>query len=296
MDHALYPYSPLPQRPPLQWPSGSPVALAVVVLSEHVEFQPPEGSVQAPLNGGVVGSAFPPPNLTFFSQREYGHRAGIFRILNALRSAGVPATVAMDAMTAERYPYVVDTCLEHGAEIVAHGISASQVVSSAMSEADERAYLTESRDRIEAATGQKVKGWYGPEQSESERTPLLLDELGFDYVCDWPNDDQPYLMSTPNSLVSVPTNFMLDDGFSVWFRQFPPQNYTDLVGRALTTLARDGETSARQLVLVVRPWLTGQPYRIGAFEHTLANLTGSGKVWAATTGEIASTFRKVLPT
>jgi peptidoglycan/xylan/chitin deacetylase (PgdA/CDA1 family) len=293
MDHDHYTWSPLPQRKPLRWPAGEPLALAVVILVEHVELWPPDGTVQVNLPGGVVGSSFPFPNLPFLAHREYGHRIGVFRLLDALAAAGVPPTVAIDAMAAERYPYIVQACTNRGAEFVAHGISATRIVTSRMPVDDERAYIIESRDRLAAATGRSVKGWYGPEQSESERTPELLDELGFEYVCDWPNDEQPYRMSTAHGLVAVPTSFMLDDGFAVWGRPFSPDVYPELVARAAATLARDGRASARSVVLVLRPWLSGQPFRIAAVERALAAVREAGDVWTATTGELAAACRAV---
>ena len=292
MDHPHYDWSPLPGRPAVQWPGGAPVALAVILLVEHVEFQTPEGTTQVYLPGGVAGSLFPRPNLPFFAHREYGHRIGIFRLLDALRERSVPATIAIDVMAAERYPFLVESGKEYGAEFIAHGISASQVVTSNFSEDTERAYLCASRDRFEAAIGQAPAGWLGPEQSESERTPQLLDELGFDYVCDWPNDEQPYLMSTPSKLVAVPTSYFLDDAFVVWGKPTPPATYVNLVERAFVTLATDGRASGRTLVLVIRPWLSGQPYRISAFEDAITRIVTSGDAWAATTSQIVSAFRE----
>jgi allantoinase len=290
MDHPHYAWSPCPTRPRVRWPGGAPVAVGVIVLVEHVELHPPDDSRQVNLPGGVIGSNFPFPNLPFLAHREYGHRVGVFRVLDALGRFGVPPTVAFDAMAAERYPNLVQASLDAGAEIVAHGISATRVVTSAMNEDDERAYVAESRARIAAAAGGTPTGWLGPEQSESERTPELLDELGFSYVCDWPNDEQPYRMSTPHGLVAVPTSYTLDDGFAVWGRAAVPGTYAELVRRAFSTLAVDGEHSGRSMVLVIRPWLSGQPFRIGALEDALRDLAESGGAWLATTGQIADAF------
>ena len=38
----------------------------------------------------------------------------------------------------------------------------------------------------------------GPEYGESENTVAILADEGIRYVCDWPNDDQPYPMKTPH--------------------------------------------------------------------------------------------------
>ena len=53
-----------------------------------------------------------------------------------------------------------------------------------------------ARRAIEAAAGRRPAGWHGPEYGESARTPTLLAELGVRYVLDWPNDEQPYTMTT----------------------------------------------------------------------------------------------------
>ena len=53
----------------------------------------------------------PSPTTPAISHREYGHRVGIYRVLDVLERHGIRPTVAMDAMTAENYPYLVRHCL-----------------------------------------------------------------------------------------------------------------------------------------------------------------------------------------
>ncbi len=123
MDHEHYDWSPLSTRGILRWPEQARVAICVLVTLEHAEWRPPEGSVQAitPV-GGLMSRPF--PDYTRLSHREYGHRVGIFRILNVLEKHGITPTVAMDALTAEHYPYLARHCLGRGREIVGHGIPA----------------------------------------------------------------------------------------------------------------------------------------------------------------------------
>jgi allantoinase len=291
MDHPHYAWSPLPTRPALRWPTGAPVALAVVLLVEHVTYPHPPGT-RPVLLGGTGGSSRPSPNVQFYAHREYGHRIGVFRLLDVLDRLGVPPTVAIDAMSAERYPEIVDAARGQRGEFVAHGICVNRIVSSAMSAYEEHAYLVDSRERVRAATGAEPRGWFGPEQSESERTPELVDAVGFDYLCDWPNDEQPYLSSTPRRLVSVPTSHLLDDAVAVATRGAPSDHYRKLVTAAFATLAADGRTSGRSQVLVLRPWLSGQPFLVGAVEEALKAVLQSGHTWLATTGEIATEFRR----
>jgi hypothetical protein len=288
MDHSVYPWSPISIRRKLGWPHGASLALSVLILLEHVEVDPPPGSVQTPIPAGA--GPFPKPDLPLLAHCEYGYRVGFYRILETLDRVGVPPAVAMDAMLAERLPYLARYCADRTIEVVAHGISASRVVTSAMAELEERAYITDAFDRLEASTGVRPRGWMGPSQSESLRTATLLDELGAGYVCDWPNDEQPYYLETPNRLVSLPTQLSLDDGYLIWERSASPDEYGAAVARAIERLTTDGTSGGRSLVLVVRPWLVGQPFRIGAFEKALRDVDGAS-VWFATPGEIVEAFR-----
>jgi allantoinase len=295
MDQDHYAWSPMPERAPLRWANGAKVAFSVVILAEYVEVVPPQGSVQVG-TFPPAGTAIPDARhaIRLVTQREYGHRVGIFAMLDCLEAHGMRASVALDAMSAERYPALVDHLVQRDAEIVAHGISVSRVITNTMPQDEERDYVADTLRRLEATTGTKPVGWFGPEQCESERTPDILAEAGIEYTCDWPNDDQPYAMTKSNGLVSVPTAFLLDDGHAMGVRSFRPDYWADAVIRTAQTLAAEAADSARCFVLVVRPWLTGLPFRMGAFDRALATLAEDQDVWAATTGEISRAYRDAV--
>ena len=124
MDHDHYDWSPLSTRGVLRWPDDSRVALCVIVALDKMEWVVPEGSYQ-PGNLAGGSAARPFPDYTRMSHREYGHRVGIFRVLDVLEKHGITPTIALDALTAEHYPYLVKHCLERGCEIIGHGISVS---------------------------------------------------------------------------------------------------------------------------------------------------------------------------
>jgi peptidoglycan/xylan/chitin deacetylase (PgdA/CDA1 family) len=294
MDNPYYEWAGVKSRPSFSWPQNRPVAVSVLILLEHVELHPPSDALSTPLSGGLTGSAFPYPNLPLLSHRDYGFRVGVFRILDALAQIGAPAGLAFDAMTAERLPWLVDHCHSRDCEFIAHGISVTRIISSRMSEAEERAYVDESLKRLSNATGAQLRGWIGPEQSESARTPLVLDAAGLDYVLDWPNDDQPYLLKTPRQLVSLPTHFALDDAYFWLGRSVGSDDYAASAIRAFDALAREGAHSGRSLVLVVRPWLTGQPFRMDRLEAGLKHMAATGQAWFASPGQVADAFRSAV--
>jgi len=291
MDHEHYAWSPMPTRPRVQWPGNARLALCVVVALEHLEWTPPPGSVQSPTLYKHLALHRPIPEAWVISHREYGHRVGIFRILDALRAHGIRPTIALDAMTARNYGYLVRHCKERGCEFIGHGISASRMITSRMSEQEEADYIAESIAALREATGEPPLGWAGAEYGESARTPQLLARAGIRYVCDWANDEQPYRMTTAaGELYALPAMVELDDAFALRDRGFRVDEYCDQIREAFDTMLRDAATSGRVLVLNLHPWLMGQAFRIGFLEDVLAHMMKQEGVWAASGAEIVEAY------
>ena len=291
MDHDHYEWSPIHQRPALRWPDNARVALCVVITLEKMEWQAPEGSYTVSLPGGIADRPF--PDYARISHREYGHRVGIFRILDVLEKHGIKATVAMDAETAKANPYLVNHCLQRGCEIIGHGISASQMITSGMPEEEEREYLNASIEALRRATGVQPNGWLGPEYGESDRTPALLREAGVGYVCDWVNDEQPYPMQ--GGLVALPLMWELDDINALWDRKVPVDRYGQLIQECFDGLYRDSAETGRLMAFNLHPWLIGQPFRIGFLDQALSSIVRRQGVWSATGSEVIDWFRANPP-
>jgi allantoinase len=291
MDHPHYEWSPLSTRGVLQWPQDSWVALCVIIVLEHMEWEPPPGSYQvANLAGGSAPRAF--PDYARLSHQEYGHRVGIFRVLDVLDKYGIKATVAMDVLTAENYPYLVRHCLDRGCEVIGHGISVSRMITSNMSLEEEDEYIRESIERLTKATGSAPRGWLGPEYGESTRTPQLLAQAGLSYVCDWANDEQPYPMKTDQGqLFALPIMLELDDVIALAHRRVTIDSYGNMLKQGFDTMYRDGSSNGRLMVLNLHPWLIGQPFRIGVLDDALGHIMRRQGVWAATGSEIIDWYR-----
>jgi len=291
MDHDLYRYSPLPERPKLTWPGGERLAFWVLLHLEYWELEPPEGSYRDPRFQGPRGDFS--PEYRYFTQREYGNRIGIFRILDLLDRHGLKVSVAANAGACQRYPYLVEECLRRDYEFVAHGDYQSRMITSDMSEDEERGVIASTTEIIETATGARPAGWLGVDSGESPNTPQYLAEAGYGYLLDWPNDDQPYVMKTEPDIVSIPTQMEWDDVTALWLRHIPNPRYPGLVGEAFRTLHAEGAESGRLFGLPLHPWVIGQPHRIRYLEQALADITAFDDVWRATAGDIARHFRSL---
>ena len=291
MDHGHYDWSPLnATRHVVEWPGKARVALCVIVSLGHVEWRRPEGSYQAPNFAGGYGQG-PFPDVTAWSHREYGHRIGVFRVLKVLEKYGITPTIAIDALTAEHYPFLMRHFMARNCEIIAHGVSEDCMITSRMPLAAEREHIRASLAAVTRATGQAPAGWLGAAYGESAHTPGLLAEARIRYVCDWANDEQPYALKVPHGeLFSLPVTLPLDDINALWERRMELDRYEQMIAATFDTLYREGAHNGRLLVLNLHPFLIGQPFRIGCLDAALARIVRHPGVWKATGREIIESY------
>jgi peptidoglycan/xylan/chitin deacetylase (PgdA/CDA1 family) len=165
------------------------------------------------------------------------------------------------------------------------------MITSRMNVEEEQRFIHESLLGIESATGRRPRGWAGQDSGESERTPRLLAEAGLDHVIDWPNDDQPYLMTVGSPLVSIPLQTEWDDAQLFIARRVHAWDYPRLVADAFETLYREGSSI---FVMGIHPWVFGQSHRIRYLEEALGLIGHRKGVWQATSDEVAEWTLKTL--
>lgn len=290
MDNPYYDWSPLPGRPALRWPGGARVALCVIVSLEQIEWLPGPNTDVPPsvVRFGPYPRAM---EVSELSVHEYGNRVGVFRVLDVLERHGIRPTAAVDAALARGTSYVVEACRARGAEFMAHGLSASRAITEAMGEDAERAYIAETLDAVAVATGEQPRGWLSPDYMESTRTVRLLAEAGLRYVCDWPNDEQPFRMKVPDGeLFALPVTHDADEVITHRSRGVPMSSWLRIVTESFDRLHRDGAETGRLLVLNVHPYVMGQPFRIRYLDRALRHVLESEGVWVATAGEIVDWY------
>lgn len=289
MDHDLYTPAPMPSRQPIQWPGGKPVAVTLLVNLEWFPITPSDTPFRAP--GHMVT---PYPDYRHYTAREYGTRVGFYRLLDAFAKAGVKATIAVNSAIAERYPSIIADIQAGGHEIIAHSTDMNGTIASGLSEDAERALIIEARDTLARVTGVAPRGWQSIARSQSFNTPRLLVEAGFDYMCDWVNDDLPYVATTAaGPIVSVPFNHELSDRQMVAVQQQLMDSVVQQIDDALVWLKAESKRygAGRVLPFTLTPYITGLPYRMDAFEALLGQLAADDAVWFATASELVDSWR-----
>ena len=289
MDHERYAWSQLHNRPPVTWPGGTRVALWVVPALEWFPLDMKGKPFKAP---GAMQNSY--PDLRHYTLRDYGNRVGIFRIMKALDARDIKASVATNAAVALRYPALLKACVERGWEVLANGLDMDHLHYGGIDAAEEQRLVSETLAILRRASGQKVRGWLSPAKSESYATPDLIAAAGCDYLCDWVNDDMPYAFNTAfGAVTAMPHSCDLDDYQILINNHHTEDDFRDALIDQFDQLYRESaHQGGRIMSISLHPWITGQPYRIGALEAALDHIMSRRGVWAATGAEIVDAWKK----
>lgn len=293
MDHDRYPYRILPRTKAVAWPGGARVALWVAVHVGHFPMDMPLKPFIAP--GGMER---PYPSFWDFTQRDYGNRIGIYRMMRAMAARGVKGTALLSAALAREYPVLMDDIAAAGWEPACAGLDMGHLHHGGVAEAEERAWITEAASLLRGRFGDAVTGWHSPAHSESARTPDLVAAAGFTWTGGWANDDMPYAFATEaGTLTALPLPQDLSDQRMLFQQTMATEDFTAAILAAHATLDAEAQATGggRILTLAVTPWLMGQPHRIRAFEAMLDAILARGGVWSATGAEIAAAWRAQQP-
>ena len=283
-DPGLYDYLPYDEkRPRITWPNGARVAFWVAPNIEFYEIDPPRNPSR-----GAWGK--PHPDVVGYSYRDYGNRAGFWRMLEAFDRCGMRGSVSLNVAMCEHHPEIIEECARRGWEFYSHGTYNTRYMFG-MTEAQEREVIRDSIDTIRKHTGQKLDGWLAPALTYTERTLDLVADMGLSYVCDLFHDDQPSPVKTKSgTLVSIPYSLEMNDVIAYNVNLVSPRAYGDIIKRQFDRLYEEGEHSGTVMCIPLHPYLVGWPYRMKAFEDALRHITGHDKVWLATGREIAQHF------
>ncbi len=275
-----YDYSPITERPPIQWPGGAKVAVYVGLNIEHFLIDRPSTTL-VPATTHLV------PDALNHGWRDYGARVGIWRTIESLDRHGFRASALINSDVAAHYPQLIDAGLARDWAWLAHGKTNSTLHGDLTLE-EERELLTDIVGTIEKAVGQRPRGWMGPGLTETFNTPALLAELGLSYVLDWTNDDQPYGLTVPG-MISVPYSVELND-LQVFPRGTTGPQFVEMIIDAYEQLRADSADSGRVLPLALHPFVIGQPFRAKYLDQALAYLAAQPDAWITTSDEIADHF------
>jgi peptidoglycan/xylan/chitin deacetylase (PgdA/CDA1 family) len=279
-EYGPFPYSPIHQRPRIAWPDGARVALWVIPNIEFFALDQP-----------ISGQASRTPNVPDWSARDYGNRVGVFRLMEVMERFGIRGTVALNSDLCARHPEIISRAAELGWENMGHCESNTRPLSQVPAE-KELETIQNTLDTIGQATRKRPRGWLGAGLQETWTTLDNLIEAGVDYVADWVNDDQPYVMSIDGKeIVSIPYTRELNDRSVIGRFNRSAGEFEQQIRDQFDVLYREGADSGRVMAIALHPYIIGVPHRIVALERALEYVCSHEAIWRATGSEIVDAFR-----
>jgi len=289
-----YDYVPLPKRKPLQWPNGARLALIATINLEYWDLL--KDSDKPYYAGGppVIPDPMPGnvPDFPNYSWREYGHRVGVWRMLEAFDQVGVPASCTMNAKMGLERRDVIDAVNERQWELVAHNYEQGDLLTNYHFDRDAEAELIRKALRVyQDVVGRPARGWLSSSLRSTTQTADILVEEGLSFICDYMNDEQPYLIHTPGGpIVSTPYSVEINDFTFFHRRGMSTSAVLELLKEQFDQLYLEGETSGRLMNIGLHPHVAGHPYRIRALREFFEYAKGFDGVWWATREAIADWY------
>jgi len=260
-------YSPIKGRPKLVLPDGARMAVWVIVNVEEWDIdQPMPRTVLTPPAGGS-----PSPDIPNWAWHEYGNRVGFWRMLEVFDQFKIPGVLAVNGSCFDSYPEIAKAAMERNWEFLGHGF----IQKNMQKVENELEAIQKTSAAIKKFSGKNPRGWLGPGLTETWETPDLLEESGFDYVCDWVLDDQPVRLKTRSgkSIINIPYTQECNDVAMMLIQHHTAREYYDRAMDQFDQLYEDSVDSARVMAIVIHPYIMGVPHRLKWFRKIFERLS-----------------------
>lgn len=288
MTNPRIPYRFSNEGPHLKPPEQGSIIVHLVVNVENWSFEAsmPRTIITPPHGKETI------PDVPNFSWADYGMRAGLPRIIDAIQSRGLPASTSINASVINEYPRAAEAILQAGWEFIGHGVHQKTLNHSE----GEALLIRSSLDLIAEFTGKRPKGWLSPGLRESFDTPEYLKKEGIEYVFDWVVDDIPHWMHTIHGpILAMPYNLEINDSIIFAVEKHSSNEMYQRLSNTLDLFLRESKFHPRVLAIGLHPHLIGVPHRFASFERMLDLLLNTPEVCFLTGEEIAHWYVSQVP-
>jgi peptidoglycan/xylan/chitin deacetylase (PgdA/CDA1 family) len=280
--HGRYDYSPITERPDYSWPDNKRLAFCVVTNIEVYAYRRGKGWDPA-----KVGE---PQTQRNYAWRDYGNRVGVWRLFDLFDDLRLPAAHNINSLVYDCHPHIFERIRKRGDEIIGHGRTNAEHQGD-LWEVDERRLIDDVTQAIVRHEGKPPRGWMGPAASESDATPDLLKEAGYDYLLDWPADDQPFWLATrAGPILALPDHAEVNDSASIIHRRNSAQEFADMIVDQYNEMVEQCVAQPLVMIVSLHPFVVGQPFRLPALRRALKHCIECSKrdrVWWTRPGDVS---------
>ncbi|HWP56251.1 MAG TPA: polysaccharide deacetylase family protein [Candidatus Acidoferrales bacterium] len=268
------------RRSPVAWPQSARVAFTVcVVMETWPEDAGATTAAVADRQRMASAEGRSTKNITSITERQYGERVGVYRLLNVLKDEGLKASFFVNGRTVDAFPELMKRIIAEGHEL---GSGSWQHHSTTvMSREEQHSGVKRAVDAFQRHLGFRPLGFAMTGERPTDDTPRVLADLGYKYWMAFLHEDLPYVLSVARAeLVIVPSGAAIADQrpghvepganphelFRVWKDNFD-------------WLYEEGKTYPGFMNLVVHPFVTGRPFAAALFRDFLRHVKSHPDVW-----------------
>lgn len=223
--------------------------------------------------------------------REYGERAGIWRLLDLFDMEGVKATFFLNGKTVENNPNAAKEIVEKGHEIAFQTYIHEYPVM--FEKEQERKTIREAVAAFRRVLGVKPLGYLSPGVRPTPNTLELIADEGFVWSSDSVNDDLPYAVTVNNkTVIMVPKDWHPNDYTTYDVDARAPRELLGLLVDAFDYLYEEGARSPKLLSVSIHPYLSGRPYRAKVLREFIRHAKSHSRVWFGRGIDIANWWRE----
>ena len=112
-----------------------------------------------------------------WSERDYGNRVGVWRLMEVLDRYGIRATVALNSLVCDHHPVIIEEGRRRQWEWMGHNETNTRRLNEAAA-GEEAQIIRRTFDTLRRATGAAPKGWLSSGLQETWETLDLLAAAG----------------------------------------------------------------------------------------------------------------------
>ena len=281
-----------PKRRPIKWPDGARIAITPCVAFETwPEDLGGPNTLQQENRRSFPRNAVTKRNLAIITDREFGERVGIYRMLEIFEQENIQTSFFPTGITVQNYPEIFKEIAEQGHEV---GTETWIHDYSYMKKRDqEKKDLQKTVDAVKKVLGKAPVGYLSTGVAPSASTPEIIAELGYTYWMDPQHQETPYTLKVKSKELTVLSYFQdLNDYSSYQRAGRTPRDMLQMWQDCFDCLYEEGDRDPKFMMWGNHPFVGGRPFRALLLREFIRYAKNHGKVWFAPAGEIAKWYRE----
>ncbi len=206
-----------PKRSPIKWPEGARIAITPCVAFETwPEDLGGPHTLQQENRRSFPANAVTKKNLAIITDREFGERVGIYRMLDVFEKEKIQTSFFPTGITVQNFPEIFKEIAAQGHEV---GTETWIHDYSYMKKRDkEKSDLKKTVDAVRKVVGKPPVGYLSTGVAPSGATPEIILELGYRYWMDPQHEETPYMLKVGKKELTVLSYFQDLNDYSSYQR------------------------------------------------------------------------------